>query len=128
MLKRVLMRRAYNAGRYNLAREHARRLLSNPKEQALARSVMVRSYWNEQAFQELIDIASQWDDELARLAERWASQCPTGLETLRTVIHGTDNTQSQVCNVNKFFALIYSSIFHFSSILKILWSSSSLWK
>ena len=65
MLRRVLMRRAYNAGRYETAREHARRLLSNPKERALARSVIVRSYWNEQAFQALIDVASEWEDELA---------------------------------------------------------------
>ena len=36
MLRRVLMRRAYNAGRYETAREHARRLLSNPKERELA--------------------------------------------------------------------------------------------
>ena len=66
MLRRVLMRRAYNTGRYETAREHARHLLSNPKEQALARSVMVRSHWNQQAFQELIDVASEWDDELAK--------------------------------------------------------------
>ena len=65
MLRRVLMRRAYNAGRYETAREHARRLLLIPKERELARSVMVRSYWNEQAFQALIDVASEWEDELA---------------------------------------------------------------
>ena len=33
----------------------------------------------------------EWDDELARIAERWASQCPTELETLRTVIYSDDN-------------------------------------
>ena len=55
MLRRVLMRRAYNAGRYEEARRHARLLLSKPKEQALARSVIVRSLWNEQAFKALID-------------------------------------------------------------------------
>ena len=66
MLRRVLMRRAYNAGRYEAARAHAHHLLANPKERMLARSVLVRSYWNEQAFQTLLDIASTWEDDLSR--------------------------------------------------------------
>ena len=82
MLRRVLMRRAYNTGRYETAREHARHLFSNPKEQALARSVMVRSHWNEQAFQELIDVASQWDDELAK------SYCALARDRLSTTTSG----------------------------------------
>lgn len=80
MLRRVLMRRAYNAGRYEQARRHARLLLSNPKEQALARSVLVRSYWNEQAFETLVETAEHWDDELSQsyvaLAQEQMSATP----------------------------------------------------
>jgi len=76
MFRRVLMRRAYNAGRYEAARSHARLLLTNPKERTLARSVMVRSYWNEQAFQALIKTASEWEDDLAR------SYCSLAIERL----------------------------------------------
>lgn len=43
----------------------------------------------------------EWDEELARIAERWASQCPSDLETLRTVIY-PDLTQADV------------SLFHFT--------------
>jgi len=65
MLRRVLMRRAYNAGRWNAARNHASKLLSKPTEQTLARSVIVRSYWNEGRFQELVDCTKEWHDELS---------------------------------------------------------------
>ena len=74
------MRRAYNAGRYEEARRHARLLLSNPKERALARSVLVRSYWNEQAFETLVETAEHWDDELSQsyvaLAQEQMSATP----------------------------------------------------
>jgi hypothetical protein len=59
------MRRAYNAGRWNAARNHASKLLSKPTEQTLARSVIVRSYWNEGRFQELVDCTKEWHDELS---------------------------------------------------------------
>lgn len=66
MLRRVLMRRAYNAGRYEQARHHARLLLGKPKEAELARSVIVRSYWNEQAFAALVEVGKTWGDDLSR--------------------------------------------------------------
>jgi len=66
MLRRVLMRRAYNTGRYEQARRHARLLLGKQKEAELARSVIVRSYWNEQAFEVLVETAEHWDDELSQ--------------------------------------------------------------
>lgn len=66
MLRRVLMRRAYNAGRYEAARYHARFLLSKPKEQAFARSVIVRSHWNEQSFEALIETGGRWDDDFSK--------------------------------------------------------------
>ena len=65
MLRRVLMRRAYNAGRWDAARTHASHLLLRPSEQTLARSVIVRSYWNEGRFQELVDSTEEWHDELS---------------------------------------------------------------
>lgn len=66
MLRRLLMRRAYNAGRYVDARRHALLLLSNPKEAMLARSVIVRSFWNEQAFGALVEAGAKWDDDLSK--------------------------------------------------------------
>lgn len=59
------MRRAYNAGRYEQARHYARLLLGKSKEAELARSIIVRSYWNEHAFESLIQAALVWDDELS---------------------------------------------------------------
>ena len=59
------MRRAYNAGRWDAARAHASHLLLRPSEQTLARSVIVRSYWNEGRFQELVDCTKEWHDELS---------------------------------------------------------------
>ena len=66
MLRRVLMRRAYNTGRYEQARHHARLLLVKPKEVELARSVIVRSYWNEQSFDALVEAGAAWDDDLSK--------------------------------------------------------------
>jgi hypothetical protein len=59
------MRRAYNAGRWDDARTHASKLLLRPSEETLARSIIVRSYWNEGRFQELVDCTKEWHDELS---------------------------------------------------------------
>jgi hypothetical protein len=83
MLRRVLMRRAYNAGRYEAARHHARFLLSKPKEQALARSVIVRSHWNEQSFEALIDAGCRWDDDFSK------SYVELAQERLESLAYGT---------------------------------------
>ncbi|DAC22522.1 MAG TPA: hypothetical protein D7H89_02370 [Candidatus Poseidoniales archaeon] len=72
MLRRVLMRRAYNAGRYEQARYHARLLLGKQKEAELARSVIVRSYWNEQALAALVEQDFSW----------WAKVYPPGFDLL----------------------------------------------
>ena len=66
MFRRVLMRRAYNAGRYQQARRHARLLLGKQKEAELARSVIVRSYWNEHAYDALIQVGSEWEDDVSK--------------------------------------------------------------
>ncbi|MFQ3317542.1 MAG: hypothetical protein ACI8T6_000976, partial [Candidatus Poseidoniaceae archaeon] len=47
------MRRAYNNGYWINARFHASKIIDSPKEQQLARSVMIRSYWNEENFHEV---------------------------------------------------------------------------
>lgn len=65
MLRRVMMRRAYNAGRWSAARHHARQLLNRPKELELARSVIVRSYWNEGLFEHLLASSEDWTDVIS---------------------------------------------------------------
>ena len=60
------MRRAYNAGQWETSRHHAHKLLQKLSERTLARSVIVRSYWNEGRFQELIDCTTDWQDELSQ--------------------------------------------------------------
>ena len=81
MLRRVMMRRAYNAGRWSAARHHARQLLNRPHEHLLARSVMVRSYWNEGQFEQVLACSSEWDDEISQtyrsLAEERLTPAPT---------------------------------------------------
>ncbi|MFL2948770.1 MAG: DUF6395 domain-containing protein [Candidatus Poseidoniaceae archaeon] len=66
MFRRVLMRRAYNAGKWESARHHASALLSKQKNRQLARSIIVRSYWNEGRFQEVVDCTTDWMDALSQ--------------------------------------------------------------
>ena len=66
MFRRVLMRRAYNAEKWESARHHASALLSKPKNRQLARSIIVRSYWNEGRFQEVVDCTTDWRDALSQ--------------------------------------------------------------
>jgi hypothetical protein len=82
MLRRVLMRRAYNSGRYEQARHYARLLLGTSKEAELARSIIVRSYWNEQAYEDLIQTALCWDDEIS------LSYVHLAKERLNSIAHG----------------------------------------
>ena len=56
------MRSAYNSGKYAKARHHARKILNVPKEGKLARSVIIRSYWNEQHFEKIINLILKWQD------------------------------------------------------------------
>lgn len=60
------MRRAYNAGQWDTSRHHADKLLQKLSERRLARSVIVRSYWNEGRFQDVIDCTTNWPDELSK--------------------------------------------------------------
>ena len=62
MIRRTLMRRAYNSGKYAKARHHAQKLLDIPAEQQLARSVIIRSYWNQQQYEQIVQLLQQWKD------------------------------------------------------------------
>ena len=62
MIRRTLMRRAYNSGNYSTARRHAQKLVHLPSEQQLARSVIIRSYWNQQQYEEIVQLLQQWKD------------------------------------------------------------------
>lgn len=63
MLRRTLMRWTYNRGNWKSARYHAEKLLNHPKEAVLARSVIVRSYWNEGCYEKVLQVCNQWPDE-----------------------------------------------------------------
>ena len=50
MIRRTLMRRAYNKGNWEKAKFHAYKIINIPKEQQLARDVLIRSCWNQDDF------------------------------------------------------------------------------
>ena len=60
MIRRTLMRRAYNSGDYVKARNYAQKLVDIPGEQQLARSVIIRSYWNQQEYEEIVSLLVKW--------------------------------------------------------------------
>ena len=70
MIRRTLMRRAYNAGDWAKARSIAMKLVHIPKEQTLARSIIIRSLYNEGKFDEVIQLNLQWEDRFAYLVEK----------------------------------------------------------
>ena len=70
MIRRTLMRRAYNAGRWERARFFAFQIISKPKEQALARSVVIRSYWNEGNYSKVLELNEEWDQQFNELLDR----------------------------------------------------------
>ena len=70
MIRRTLMRRAYNAGDWTKARSIARKLVHIPKEQNLAQSIIIRSLYNEGKFDEVIELNLQWEDRFAYLVEK----------------------------------------------------------
>ena len=76
MIRRTLMRRAYNSGRWERARHYAYQLIANPKEQQLARSVIIRSYWNEGDYEKVVQLNEEWDREFDELLQQ--------LQTVRT--------------------------------------------
>ena len=57
------MRRAYNSGNWNKSRFYANKLLSEPNESDLAKSVIVRSYWNQGNLEKVGEILTIWRNE-----------------------------------------------------------------
>ena len=70
MIRRTLMRYAYNRGDYPRARFHALKIVNNLKEEKVAQSVIIRSFFNEQNFNEVIHLNEKWHFEFDSLAQR----------------------------------------------------------
>ena len=70
MIRRWLMRRAYNHGQWKIAKHHAQLLLTKPNEMKLARSVYIRSCWNLNSFEEVVELNEKWDNSFEQLAEK----------------------------------------------------------
>ena len=70
MIRRTLMRRAYNGGRWAQARAIANKLLHIPKEQEIARSIIIRSHYNEGSFDRVIELNTIWGNNFQDLVDR----------------------------------------------------------
>ena len=57
------MRRAYNSGKWEKSRFYANKLLPHLSESELAKSVIVRSYWNEGDLEKVGEILALWREE-----------------------------------------------------------------
>ena len=62
------MRQAYNKGEWEKARKYAFKIINQPKEQELARSVIIRSYWNQENTTEVIRLNSLWGNVFEELS------------------------------------------------------------
>ena len=56
------MRRAYNRGDWENARKYAMRIIDDPREAKLAKSVVLRSYWNQKDILKLQVFLDKWSD------------------------------------------------------------------
>jgi hypothetical protein len=70
MIRRFMMRRCYNKGQWSQARVHANKIIHLSGEQELARSVVIRSYWNESQYQKVLQLNLTWGDTFQELAEK----------------------------------------------------------
>ena len=70
MLRRTIMRRAYNNGEWDKARQLAFRLESHPKEQQLARSIILRSYWNQNDIEKFVEFNQMWGNVFPELEQK----------------------------------------------------------
>ena len=64
------MRRAYNLGKWEIAKQHAQLLLTKPAEMEIARSVYIRSCWNLNLLDEVVELNAKWDNAFEQLAEK----------------------------------------------------------
>ena len=61
-ITRIRMRRAYNSGKWEQSRSYANKLLSKPNDSKLAKSVIIRSYWNEGNIGKVGELLAIWQD------------------------------------------------------------------
>jgi hypothetical protein len=66
------MRRSYNKGQWSQARTYANKIIHLPKEQELARSVVIRSYFNQELYSEVILHKEKWDCQFGELSDKAA--------------------------------------------------------
>jgi len=64
------MRRAYNKGNWKKAKLHAYKIINIPKEQQLARSVLIRTCWNQEDYSEVIRLNSLWENAFQELSDK----------------------------------------------------------
>ena len=57
------MRRAYNRGDWENARKYARKIIDDPREEKLAKSVVLRSYWNQNDMLNLDVFLNKWPND-----------------------------------------------------------------
>ena len=62
LITRVKMRRAYNSGDWEKARFYANKLITKKGENGLAKSVIIRSYWNQGDLEKLGELLAVWKD------------------------------------------------------------------
>lgn len=70
MLRRTLMRRAYNKRDWGAAKHHASKIINILKEQELARSVFIRACWNQKDFSEVVRLNSLWNNTFQGLSDK----------------------------------------------------------
>ena len=56
------MRRAYNRGDWENARKYAMKIIDDPREEKLGKSVVLRSYWNQKDMLKLQVFLDKWSD------------------------------------------------------------------
>ena len=87
MIRRTLMRRAYNKGDWQTAKHHASKLTNIPKEQELARSVLIRACWNQEDYSEVIHLNSLWGTAFQALADRAEKSLQTKKSSEKSLYH-----------------------------------------
>ena len=66
------MRQAYNSGNWEKSRFYANKLLSKPDESDLAKSVIIRSYWNQGNLEKVGEMLAIWkNDSLDFIREKY---------------------------------------------------------
>ena len=59
-INRWLIRRAYNSGRWVDARRQAFSLLNSIKDSEFAQDIIIRSYWNERRWHDVVSFSTRW--------------------------------------------------------------------